>query len=89
MKRYVKECNNNLINIYIYIYIYISKRIQGLLSQSKKNVSKGKKRKKIQNVLTTSLINKNTPPIKKSYTNSPPKYMITLISKTTSPFSHE
>ena len=63
------------------IYIYISIRVQGLLSQCKNNVSKIKreKKKKIQKVLMTSLINKNTPP----------KYITTLISKTTPPFCHE
>ena len=34
--------------------------------------------------------NKNTPPNKNiSYTNSPSKYMTTLIPKTTPPFCHE
>ena len=31
----------------------------------------------------------NTPLNKKSYANSPPEYMTTLIPKTTSPFCHE
>ena len=33
--------------------------------------------------------NKNTSPIKKSYANSPSKYMTTFIPKTTFPFCHE
>ena len=58
----------------------------------KNNVSKIERKEKIKKkkVLTTSLINKNTPPNKNiSYTNSPPKYMTTLIPKTTFPFCHE
>ena len=48
------------------------------------------KEKKDTKVLTTSLIEINTPSNKNvSYTNSPPKYMTTLIPKTTPPFCHE
>ena len=79
MKRYVKECNNNL-NIY-------KKRVQGLLSQCKTMYLK---RKDTKSPYYIPKKKKNTPPNKNiSYTNSPSKYMTTLIPKTTPPFCHE
>ena len=75
-----------LLNIYIYIYIdqmntrfAITRWPQDQCTRTRN--LKDKEKKKIQ---------KSSLPLTKiSYTNSPPKYMTTLIPKTTPPFCHE
>ena len=62
--------------------IYINKNTRFVITIHKNNVSKQERKEKIQKVLTTSLKKINTPPNKNiSYTNSPPKYITTLIPK--------
>ena len=88
----MKESNNNL-NIYIYIYIYINISTMFAITKwsqdqcTKNNVSKLKRKEKIQKVLTASLI--NTPPVTKiPYANPPPMSDYSHI-KTAPPFCHE
>ena len=71
MKRYVKECNNNL-NIY-------QKRVQGLLSQCKMMYLKRKDTKSPHYIPKKKKKKKALPLTKMSYVNSPPKNMTTLI----------
>ena len=66
----------------IYVYININKNTRFVITIHKNNVSKQERKEKIEKVLTTSLKKINTPPNKNiSYTNSPPKYITTLIPK--------
>ena len=57
---------------------------------TKDNVSKTERKEKIHKSLLHPSRNETLPLIKRSYAaNSPPKYMTTLIPKTTPPFCHK
>ena len=82
----MKESNNNL-NIYINISTRFAITKWAQDQCTKNNVSKMKRKEKIQKVLITSLI--NSPSITKiSYANLPPLYDYSHI-KTTPLFCHE
>ena len=82
----MKESNNNL-NIYINISTRFAITKWSQDQCTKNNVSKLKRKEKIQKVLTTSLIN-ISPITKISYANPPSMYDYSHI-KTTPPLCHK
>ena len=90
MHREIGENDNNIIIYIKEIYVQCLLSLNGHKTGIQKdNVSKKKEKKIYINPHYISHKNKNTSPIKKSYANSPSKYMTTFIPKTTSPFCHE